>query len=345
MKTITWTLLFAATCAWGADFSYTETTEMTGGSMKRLMGIAAKFGGKSGPQRTTHHISGSKMSSDSGDTRTIMDLAAETLTSVDFKKKEYSTITFAEMAEAAQAMMAKMKGSKKDNGINMKWKVSVDRTGKRAPISGIDCEQAILSMETEATATDEKKQSAMFVSTMKVETWHGKPEGWEVAQKVLRELASKMAMGDRGMAPMLAQLEGGMEGMREASKELAKMDGLAMRSISRMMGAGFGSPEGGSTQSSEAKTPEAREAAAEAVLGRLGGFGRFGRKKPKEQPKQEEPAKETAAAPSGDGVLMEMTTEVVSYSIDPVDPAQMSVPAGFKEVEHPMRKMLDKQKQ
>ena len=37
---------------------------------------------------------------------------------------------------------------------------------------------------------------------------------------------------------------------------------------------------------------------------------------------------------------MEMTTELTAFSSAPVDMAKLSVPAGFKQVEHDMAKQL-----
>ena len=40
------------------------------------------------------------------------------------------------------------------------------------------------------------------------------------------------------------------------------------------------------------------------------------------------------------GTLMELTTELTAFSSGAVDSAKLSVPAGFKQVEHPMAKEL-----
>jgi hypothetical protein len=102
-------------------------------------------------------------------------------------------------------------------------------------------------------------------------------------------------------------------------------------------------PGGGGSESAKGSEPPS---AKDALLGGLGGFGRFGRKKPKEEPKREEPKPQAqpGEGASQDSLLMEMTSEVVSYSSDPVDAAVFAIPAGFKQVEHPMKKMLEKRK-
>ena len=47
-----------------------------------------------------------------------------------------------------------------------------------------------------------------------------------------------------------------------------------------------------------------------------------------------------AAGPTPPGTLMELTTELTAFSSAPVDAAKLSVPAGFKQVDHDMQKAL-----
>jgi len=45
-------------------------------------------------------------------------------------------------------------------------------------------------------------------------------------------------------------------------------------------------------------------------------------------------------APSSSGTLIEMTSEMTSFSSAPADTSKFTPPAGFKEVEHSMKKVL-----
>ena len=82
--------------------------------------------------------------------------------------------------------------------------------------------------------------------------------------------------------------------------------------------------------------------------GGLGGFGR--KKKEPEQPAAQAqqqtpppaaaPPAQSAAGATPPGTLMELTTELTAFSSAPVDVAKVSVPAGFKQVEHDMSKAL-----
>jgi hypothetical protein len=88
------------------------------------------------------------------------------------------------------------------------------------------------------------------------------------------------------------------------------------------------------------------------LAGAAGGFGGFGRKKkqqqqeePQSQPQAQTPPPPAQSAPGSmgatpPGTLMEMTTELTAFSSAPVDSSKFAVPAGFKQVDHEMKKAL-----
>ncbi len=124
-------LLAGAGLTFAADFTYTQKSEMTGGSMKKMMEFAAKFSKQAaGPQITTHRFSGRKMAVQTEKQNTIYDLDRDTITSVDLEKKEYSSITFAEMMQMMTQAAERMSRAKADANAEMNWKASVDITGK-----------------------------------------------------------------------------------------------------------------------------------------------------------------------------------------------------------------------
>src|SRR5687768_10508812 len=92
-----------------ADFSYEQTSKMTGGAMMGMMRVAGAFSKAARePMRSTVMVKGDKMAMVSADRINIIDLGAETFTDVDMAKKTYATITFAEMGRAMQKMAEKM---------------------------------------------------------------------------------------------------------------------------------------------------------------------------------------------------------------------------------------------
>jgi hypothetical protein len=125
------TVLLAVCAASAADFTYTSKTDITGGSMKSMLGMAARFSKEPmGNTTTVHRYKGDKMATQTGKTGSIVDLASETMTSIDYDKKEYSVITFAEFSEAMKKMMAKMDPKSGKQQANVKFNVTVNNTGQ-----------------------------------------------------------------------------------------------------------------------------------------------------------------------------------------------------------------------
>jgi hypothetical protein len=94
-----------------------------------------------------------------------------------------------------------------------------------------------------------------------------------------------------------------------------------------------------SGSSGETATPG--DAAAKAIGGVFGGFGGFGHKKKKkteQEPTQPAQSSGSSEPPS----LMEITSRVTSYSTDPVDSSLFAIPTGYKQVESPLQKDLER---
>jgi hypothetical protein len=151
---------------------------------------------------------------------------------------------------------------------------------------------------------------------------------------------SRMAVGQPGMG----------EGMAKLMKEASKLVGVPVVTVTRMTGMGMGGPGEAQMPTSKEVGDAAASSAATSALGRvpgLGGLGGrlggFGRKKkaeePKEEPKAETPPPAAANAKPQQSVFMEMTSESSAFSTSAVDASRFAVPAGFKEVEHDMKKL------
>jgi hypothetical protein len=126
----------------------------------------------------------------------------------------------------------------------------------------------------------------------------------------------KMA-GANGEVPDLPEMQ--MPGMKEAMAE--QLGRTAANEAAYQTGRAAGGRFGG--------------LAGTAAAGALGGLMRG---KKKAEPKAEEPAAKPPA--QGDGTYMELTTTTSDWSTASVDAARFEVPAGFKAVEHPMKKQL-----
>lgn len=348
----------------GADFSYVEKTEVTGGALKRMMGFMSRFAkGMNGPITTTHAYSGSKHATVTDKTREIWDANAETITHVNVEAKEYAVITFAEMAELATAMAEQMSKATNPTAApadpNVKWKASFEKNGQTKTVAGATAQGGTMKMEMEGTDQKTGQKGAMKLD---IEMWMGKVPGWEVKRAFDQRVGEKFAAQAGPQMMALAQAgPAAMEAMREAGKKISELGEMQLASVTRMYSDSIPNvPEGsggneGPSVGQAVKDEATREAENEALrrsAGRLGGLGgrlggRLGglSRRPKEEskPAAEKPAEAAPAAAAGPGVLMEMTSEVVSYSSS-AEAEMFTVPAGFKQVEHPMKKAWSRKK-
>lgn len=345
-----------------ADLSYDQTTKMTGGAMMGMMRFAGAFSKQAREPMVTHvYLKGDRMAHFTRDTAQITDLSNETITSVNFQKRTYSVMTFAEMAQAMAEVGQKMTGEPGEKP-DVSMKVDVKATGQTRQISGFETREMVLTVEMETT--DPKsgaKGSMLTTSTM----WIAKDvTGYQQMKAFHERMAKKMVWAPgANLGPMAAGNPGMMKGMAAAAKEASKLEGAPLLQIVRMGMKGMPAPaEGGSQQSSQQTEPRSeprntaetkRQEEAPSVgsvlggrLGRLGGLGR--RKKPaqEEQPKtteqppqEQQPApQQQAGAPQDQGVLMESTIEMSEFSTASVDGSKLQVPAGFQQVENEMLK-------
>jgi hypothetical protein len=362
-----------------ADFSYEQTSKITGGMMAGMMKVAGAFSKQARePMQTTISVKGDRLATTSTRNINIIDLAAETMTDIDLEKKTYSVITFADFAKAMQKMSEKL-GEKGD--ANVSFKADVKQTGATRAINGFQTKETVLTLAIEGQDQKSGQTGAMTVVT---DMWLApKLPGYDEVQNFYARMGQKLAFtpGMGGLGGMMGRQPGMAKGMSEMYKEASKIDGVPVLQIVRMGGTAQGMSEKDMAEAQQAmaeaeraqaqqqQTPPptagdvAGQAATGAALGRmgkvgglaggLGGFGGFGRKKKAEQQQQTQqapaPQVEPAAAaqpapgaagPTPPGTLMELTTELTAFSSAAVDPAKFAVPAGFKQVEHDMQKAL-----
>lgn len=352
-------VLGAATLA--ADYRYEETSKVTGGTIMRM----AKFPGMgklTAPTTTIHYFKGARSAAVTGSRIDIIDADKGVFTVVNLDDKTYSTITFDEFKAALEALAKKgQQQAKMDGEISFDMKVrdlGTSRTLLNLPAKGV---------EVKVTMTMKDKQSGQAVPMDIVSEMYmakdlpGSQEMKEfqlrMARKIDWDVSNSRFLGLGQMQP------GFSEGMQKMSAESRKLEGSALMTITRMMGmAGAGAagmpeisgPSAGDVSDAAARAARdeaAREAAIQASRasgGRFGGLagsaaggmlGGFGRKKQTEQPREPAAAPARTPATAGPQAFMEVTSEVVSFSSQPIENSRFEVPAGFKEVEHEMKKL------
>jgi hypothetical protein len=187
-----------------ADFSYQETTKITGGAMVHMAGASAMK-----PQTSATYVKGNRLARLGPEHGQITDLDKETITNVNFTQKTYSVMTFAEM----KAMMAQMaQGASKDGpGAD----VSFHETGKTRIIGGVTTREMVLTAKVAGSQINSDVWLAPMVS------------GYDEVRQFQQRMALKMgAAGAPGMQRIMA----------EAAKALTKANGVPVLQISSIRG-------------------------------------------------------------------------------------------------------------
>jgi hypothetical protein len=301
------------------DFSYEQTSKITGGAMAQMMKMAGAFSREARePMQSTVAVKGDRMLHGNAQRVQIIDLGKETITSIDYQKKTWSVMTFAEMAQFLDQMSARMH----EQG-DVHFKVSANATGQVRQVGGVEAKEMLLKMEMESADQQSSQQGGMLIVT---DMWIApKAPGYQEVADFQRRMAEKLNWtpgASFGMArPDVAK------GMAEVYKEISKLDGMPV--LQEMKMSGQGQPGAPQAQPS----PSAGDALGSVLGGR---FGRLGRKK-------KDTAAQEPASPGAPGSLLEMTTEMSNFSSAPVDASRFEVPAGFKQVESDLKR-YDKRK-
>jgi len=330
-----------------ADFSYEQTTRFTGGSLLKLMSMFGQGKEMREPQKSMLYLKGNRLAMVSKDSITIIDLDKQTMTDVNQQKKTYAVITFQEMAQAMAEMSKRMNAEleKENTNASMDWKVDIKETGARKEVSGYPANQVIMTITAEVK---DNKSGATMANEMVSDMWLAdRIAGHEQVMDFYKRMAEKGAF-----APMLGEAQAmmgrsGMSGMKKMTEEMSKLKGTPVLTVMRMEGLG-GPPM---PDMGEAAREGAKQGAGEAIGGAIGGrLGRLGggilggrrRQQQEEQKKEQVPPPQQQQQGPQKQVLLEITSESANFSTAPVADTNVSVPAGFKEVEHPMKEMLRK---
>ena len=293
-------LLISTTLTARADFSYT-TTNRTGGAM------AAMAGGVNIPP-AKHYFKGQKMKTDNGDTATILDFDAQTITSINNKLKTISVRNFSDLGAAARQS-------------DVSVKVDVKETGQQKTINGYNAKELIMTMEMDSS---EMKQ--MGKMQMEMDMWLSSdvPGAGE-----LRNFYKK----NMDRMPWAALSGGGnpalQTGMAEMQRKVAEMNGVQVLGVMKMK------PAGGAAAPAMPQMTPAQMAQMQAAMQKL-----------QEMQKQGGPAASAAAqamarmggmagggSPGASDSMMEITMESTDFSTASIPDSVFAIPAGYQKVE------------
>ena len=322
-------LFIVAAClpAFG-DFSYDQTSKITGGMMAGAMKFAGAFSKQARePMVTTVAVKGNRMVHTSQHSASVIDLDAETITEINFDKKQYSVMTFAQMKQMLDEMSQKMKSSPEAQKADVHYKVSAKDTGEKKTIAGYDTHEMILTMEMEGTDQQTGNKGGMVMTT---DMWIApKASGYNEIADFHKRMFTKLDWTPSSMG-MMARPDMA-KGMAELAKESSKLNGMPVLQVVKMGAHAEGQPQSGQQAAPQQQEQQADKPSIGGLLGgKLGGFGR-------KKKSQDDSNGEGGAAPQGSGdasgSLMEMTMEMGGFSSAPVDSAKFEIPAGFKQVE------------
>jgi hypothetical protein len=213
-----------------ADFSYQQTTTITGGMMAGMMNMVGLFSKSAKePVVVTVALKGDKMAHRGKNESTVIDLNAQTITHIDFQRKTYSVMTFDEMKQALEQMSKKME-KQKEGSPQPDFKVSLDATGNTKQIAGYDAKEAVLKMEMQATDAKSGQQGSMAITT---DMWLATGvAGYDQVRDFYRRMAEKIDWSpNSNMFMSQPQMAKGMAG---ASKEMAKLEGVPVLQLMTM---------------------------------------------------------------------------------------------------------------
>jgi hypothetical protein len=257
-------LLLASSVPARADFKYTETSQMTGGSMLAMMKFASKFArGETKkqekdmlqPTSTTHYVKGDRLRTDNEDgTSLIIDVAGRRVISIDNNKKTYAVATFdqikAAMEQAAQQAQKQMqqntsqeKAPPQDVQLTVKPTIKVlpggaGRTILDQPTNETNVE-IDLAMQGTATGADApppgQPNSATFTSTVTMDTYVApNVTGYKEFAQFYRSMGEEISWMKIPSMPGLQIDPRAAEGMSELQKNSDALKGFPMLSYVSM---------------------------------------------------------------------------------------------------------------
>jgi hypothetical protein len=347
------------TSLYAGDYTYQQTTQITGGSLLKMMKTVGVFSSQArhmgDPIVSTIYLKDDRLADVSPEQIQIIDLDKETITQIDVQKKTYSVMTFEQMKQAIENARERMqKEAAKQQpqaaapnpdaqNVEMSFDVKVRKTGAQKQVGGLDSSEAIMTMTMTAKNTDTQQSGNLAITN---DMWMVPSiPGYEQVRAFYVKFAAKMGDVTVGLghdfSRMLAQQPGANQAMSDMVKEMQKLDGVPVMQVMRMGTTTNGQPLPAASEAPTQAEPAgpskgdvAKAGMGSMISSRLGGFGGFGKKK-QTAPPPDQNAEQAGAQPTS-AILMETQVTTTNFSSAPVDSSHFDVPAGYKEVTAPM---------
>ena len=210
-------------------------------SMMKVVGVFSKQARE--PIQSTVSVKGDKMLHRSQQNATVIDLAAQTVTTIDLQKKSYTVMTFDEYRQMMEQMAQRMHESK-DQGAKMEYKVSTKDTGNTKQIAGYEAKEMVLRMEMQSTDPKSGQQMTMLMTS---DMWLAPSiAGYAEVRAFYTRMGEKLAFNPGG--GMFMSSPQASKNMGELYKEMSKLDGIPVLQTISMGGPGQPGAEGAAAQ-------------------------------------------------------------------------------------------------
>lgn len=286
-------LTLAASLAARADFSYTSTAKSSGGMMA---------GAAAAANRTTKtYLKGQKMKMDAGDTVTIMDFDAQTITHIDNNRKTYSVTKFSDLGQ-----------SLKDTGADVN--ISVKETGQRKSINGFNASEVVMSMDVD---NPQARQAGMKMH-MEMDMWISSDvPGSQELKAFYDRNGGKFPWGALGGGGRGNQ--GMQKAMTDLQRKMSEMKGVPVLQVVKM---GMGG--------NEAQMAQMQQGMAQARA-QLEEMKRQGKLPPQAE---EALARMGGGGGASGGSMFEITTEMSGFSTSSIPESTFAIPAGYQQTQN-----------
>jgi hypothetical protein len=330
-------LLALASYSLQADVRSDQKTHVEfAGGLGRMINM---FGGKAAREGVTSTVAvkGDRKATMNDATGQIIDLAEEKVYDLDLKKKSYRVTTFAElrrrMEEAqkkAQADAQKEAAHEKEkpaaadpNAKQFEVDFDVKNTGQKKAINGFDTHEAVVTITVREKGKTLEQGGGMVMTS---DMWLAPkiPQMKEILDfdmRYAKALYGTMVAGVSAeqMATAMAMYPMMKDAMGKMSAEGGKIDGTAIQTTTTM-DAVKSEQEIADEAKANASNGDSKSSTPTSAGGLLGGFAK----------KMASKKMGGDEAPKARATFMTATTEVLKVVTD-VTPADVAVPAGFKE--------------
>jgi hypothetical protein len=345
-----------------ADYTYQQTTQITGGSLLQMVKTVGVFSSQArhmgDPVVSTIYLKDNRLANVSPENIEIIDLDAQTITQIDVQKKSYTVMTFAQMkqtienaraqaqqaAAQQQAQPAAQPAANPDaQNVNMSFDVKVRNTGAQKQISGLQSSESIMTLMLNATDTQTQQSGSMAVTN---DMWMVPAvPGYDQVTDFYMRFGAQMSDATVGLgfdfSKMLSQNPAAGQALSDMAGEMQKLKGVPIMQVMRMGTTVNGQPLPAASEAplpadSGPAPPTAGQVAKGALSSMIPGHFGFGKKKdnPPDQPADQSAPGGAQAQPTS-AILMETQITTSNFSSDPVDPSHFAIPAGYKQVQPP----------